>query len=103
MCLSMLSTAPFCQLVCFILSTIFLQKMSYGLGGVSGISNTLLFSLGGESSDSVVECLSRDREAKASSLIGVTALCPSARHINSSLVLVQPRKTCPYITERLLM
>ena len=26
-----------------------------------------------------------------------------ARHINPSLVLVKPRKTCPYITERLLM
>ena len=31
------------------------------------------------------------------------ALCPSARHISPSLVLVQPRKTRPYITERLLM
>ena len=28
---------------------------------------------------------------------------PSARHIYPSLVLVQPRKTRPYITERLLM
>ena len=28
---------------------------------------------------------------------------PAARHINPSLVLVQPRKTCPYITERLLI
>ena len=26
-----------------------------------------------------------------------------ARHINPSLVLVQPRKACPFITERLLM
>ena len=103
MCLSMLSTAPFCHLVCFYSFHNFLQKMSHGLGGFSGISNTLLFSLGRESSDSVVECLTRDREATASSLTGVTALCPSARHINSSLVLVQPRKTRPYITERLLM
>ena len=39
----------------------------------------------------------------SSSLTGVTALCPSARHIYPSLVLVQPRKTQPYITERLLM
>ena len=38
-----------------------------------------------------------------SSLTGVTALCHWARHINPSLVLVQPRKTRPYITERLLM
>ena len=38
-----------------------------------------------------------------SSLTGVTGLCPRARHINPSSALVQPRKTCPYITERLLM
>ena len=38
-----------------------------------------------------------------SSLTGATALCPWARHINPSLVLVQPRKTRPFITERLLM
>ena len=37
------------------------------------------------------------------SLTGIAALCPWARHINTSLVLVQPRKTHPYITERLLM
>ena len=34
----------------------------------------------------------------------VTALCPCrARHINPNLVLVQPRKTHPFILERLLM
>ena len=38
-----------------------------------------------------------------SSLIGVTALCPWTRHIYPSLVLVQPTKIRPYITERLLM
>ena len=38
-----------------------------------------------------------------SSLTGVAALCPWARHINPSFVLVQPRKTRPCITERLLM
>ena len=41
--------------------------------------------------------------AAVSSLIGVAALCPWARHMNPSLVLVKPRKTRPYITERLLM
>ena len=41
--------------------------------------------------------------AAGSSLTGITVLCPWARHINPSLVLVQPRKTRPYITERLLM
>ena len=56
-----------------------------------------------ERSGSVVECLTGDRGAAGSSLTSVTALCLLARHINPSLVLVQPRKTRPYITERLLM
>ena len=36
------------------------------------------------------------------SLTGVTVLCPEAKHIYPCLVLVQPRKTCPGITEILL-
>ena len=48
-------------------------------------------------------CLTRDRGAAGSSLTGVTALCPLARHTYPSLVLVQPRKTRLYITERLLI
>ena len=56
-----------------------------------------------ERSGSVVECLTLDRGAAGSSLTGVCVLCPRARHINPSLVLVQLRKTRPYITERLLM
>ena len=56
-----------------------------------------------ERSGSVVECLTRDRVAAASSLTGDIALCPSARRINPSLVPVQPRKTRPYITENFLM
>ena len=51
----------------------------------------------------MVECLTRDREAAGSSLTGVTEMCPCARHIDPSLVLVQPRKTRPYITEKLLI
>ena len=51
----------------------------------------------------MVECLTRDRGAAGSGLTGVTALCPVARNINPSLVLVQPRKTRPFIAERLLM
>ena len=51
----------------------------------------------------MVECLTRDQGAAGSSPTGVTALCPRARHINPSLVLVQPRKNRPYITERFLM
>ena len=47
-----------------------------------------------ERSGSVVECLTGDREAAGSSLIGITALW-SLRHIYPSLVLVQPRKTRP--------
>ena len=49
----------------------------------------------------MVESLTRDRRTAGSSLTGVTALCPLARQIKPSLVLVQPRKTRPYITERL--
>ena len=56
-----------------------------------------------EGSGSMVECFTWDWEAAGSSLTGITALCPSARHINPSLVLAQPRWTRPYITERLLM
>ena len=56
-----------------------------------------------ERSVTVVERLTRDRGAVGSSLTGVTPLCPWARHINPSLVLVKPRKIRPYITERLSM
>ena len=56
-----------------------------------------------ERSGSVVECLTRDRGAAGSSLTGVTALYTWARHVNPSLVLVQPRKIRPYTTERLLI
>ena len=56
-----------------------------------------------ERSGSVVECLTRDPGATGSSLTGITVLCPWARHINPSWVLVQPRKTRPFISGRLLM
>ena len=56
-----------------------------------------------ERSGSVVECLTRDRGAGGWSLTGVTGCGPSARHIYPSLVLVQPRKTRPCLTESLLM
>ena len=36
------------------------------------------------------------------SFTGGTALCPSARHIDLYLELVQPRKTHPNITEKML-
>ena len=51
----------------------------------------------------MVDCLTRDQWAAGLSLTLVTVLCPCARHINPSLVLVQPRKTRPFIAERLLM
>ena len=56
-----------------------------------------------ERSGSVVECLTRDRGAGDSSLTSFTALWPWARHSHPGLVLVQPRKTRPYITGRSLM
>ena len=48
----------------------------------------------------MVECLTRDPEVAGSSLNSFIALCPWARPINPSLVLVQPRKTGPDITEK---
>ena len=78
-------------------------KWSYGLVGTSVHPTTLFLGLKWEPSGSVVECLTRDWEAAGSSLTGITGLCPWARHIYPSSALVQPRKTCPYITERLLM
>ena len=77
-------------------------NMSWVNGNI--VSITLEFnSWNRECSGSMVGRLTRDREAAGSSLIGVTVLCPWARHIYPSLVLVEPRKTRPYITERLLM
>ena len=57
-----------------------------------------------ECSGSVVECLTQDRGVVGSNLTSVTVLCPWAIHINPSfiIVLVQPTKTHPHITERLL-
>ena len=52
--------------------------------------------------DSVVECLTQDRGAAGSSITGITVLCPWERHIYPCLVLVQPRKTHPAITVKLL-
>ena len=56
-----------------------------------------------ERSGSVVECSTRDLGAAGSSLIGVTALWSLSKTHFPSLVLVQPRKTRPCLTERLLM
>ena len=76
-----------------------------GISSGSSLFAKVLFAAKGlrEHSGSVVECLTQDRGAAGSSLTGVTALCPWARHFNPSLALVQPRKTPPYITERLLI
>ena len=49
-------------------------------------------------SGSVVECLTRDQGVAGSSLTVVLA----RQHIYPSLVLAQPRKTRPCLTERLL-
>ena len=51
---------------------------------------------------SVVECLTRDQGAGGSSFTSVTALW-SLSKTHPNLVLVQPRKTHPCLTERLLM
>ena len=51
-----------------------------------------------ERSASVVECLTRNRGAAGSSLTGITVLWSL-----SKTFIVQPRKTHPCLTERLLM
>ena len=56
-----------------------------------------------ERSGSVVECLTLDRGAAGSSLNSIISVVSLSKNINPSLVLVQPRKTHPFITERLLM
>ena len=50
----------------------------------------------------MVECLTGDQRAVGLSLTSVSALCPWARNINPCLVLVQPRKTRPDITEKIV-
>ena len=60
------------------------------------VSDILCLMVDRERSGSMIECLPRDRGAAGSHLTGVTALCPGARPINPSLVLVQPRKTGPF-------
>ena len=50
----------------------------------------------------VVECWTLGRRAPELSLSSVTALWSWARQFYPSLVLVPPRKSNPYITERLL-
>ena len=51
---------------------------------------------------SVVAYLTQDQRVAGLCLTGVIVLCPRARHINPCLVLVQCRKTCPDIAEKLL-
>ena len=56
-----------------------------------------------ERSGSVVECLPRDRGAAGSGLTVLTALWSLSKTHYPNSVLVQPRKTRPCLTERLLM
>ena len=56
-----------------------------------------------ERSGSVVECLTRARGAAVRASRASLRCGPLARHIYPNLVLVQPRKTRPCLTERLLM
>ena len=52
------------------------------------------------SEEAVVECMTRDQGLEPHRHHCVVSL---SKNINPSLVLVQPRKTRPFITERLLM
>ena len=56
-----------------------------------------------ERSGSVVERLTRDRRDPGFEPHRRHCVVSLSKNINPSLVLVQPRKTCPFITERLLM
>ena len=51
----------------------------------------------------MVQCLTRDQGRRVRYSQASMRCGPWARHIYPSLVLVLPRKTCPYITKRLLM
>ena len=51
----------------------------------------------GERSGSVVECLTRDLGFQPHCVVSLS------KNIKPSLLLVQPRKTLPFINERLLM
>ena len=62
----------------------------------------LLFPLYKQYTRRMIECLTRDRGVAGSSLNGGTALCPWARHLILCLVLIQPRKTRPDMTENVL-
>ena len=49
----------------------------------------------------VVDCLTQNRGAAGSSLVGATALCRKARHFILCLVLVKTKKALPDLTEKL--
>ena len=70
---------------------------------LSYFNNAVIILLLWERSGSVVECLTQDRGAAGSSLNGVTELWSLSKTHFFSLVLVQPRKNRPCLTERLLM
>ena len=56
-----------------------------------------------ERSGSVVECLTRDVRGRVGEPHRRHCVVSLSKNINPRLVLVQPRKTRPFITERLLM
>ena len=85
------------QLICMLITILFSSQSSHL---ILYIANDSMVEFR-EPSGSVVECLTEGPRVWASR--GSLHCGPWARHINPSLVLVQPRKTCPYITKRLLM
>ena len=88
------------SVIIFFLSLHSLQYYIYASSEGSGktVQMCLLIE---KSCSSVVECLTQDRGVVVLSLTGVTVLCPIARHFIGCLVLVQPRKTRPNMTEKL--
>ena len=63
----------------------------------------VIFSRKGERSGSLVDCLARDRGAAGLEPQRHHCVLSLSKNINPSLVLVQPRRTRPFITERLLI
>ena len=86
-----------------ITATIFILTIGHLIWNLWNKPKGILLISSQECSSSVVECLTQERGDVGSSLTGVNSLCPWARHINPSLILIQPRKTRPFITEGLLM
>ena len=79
------------------------QKSTNNFPGGQRVKLDNSLSLHREHSCSVVECSTRDQRAEGFEPHRCHCVVSLSKNINPSFVLVQPRKTHPFITERLLM